>query len=595
MSDLEKMPSHTRLYRRNATYYHRAVVPKDIIDSYGKTEETFSLKTKDHIEALRRVKIEAVRIDNEFEAHRQYLKRQTEPALEELTPAQIKHIGEVYYTHMLDEDADIRLDGFDEFIDTKDERIWISDPSELPRQTFEEHQEDTEALLADSKYDLARGRVDDFIVSEAEEVLTWINVNLNLSPQSSSWKLLYRELRQSIIRATESIKGRDEGNVVETPQMDSVSRVKPVASQYPMLSDALASWVLESDPNWSLKTKNSNTTWTDNFLSICGDKSLDAYVKADGLLFKHTIMKLPSNWKVRKDLKSLCIVDASEKASARQMEPMSISNINKGIGKVSTFWNWAAGQYFDGTAPHPLYGLKIKTKSDPRGQRDTLTSDQLTKMFNAPVYKGCKSEVKWKDEGQVILRDSPKYWVPLIGLFTGARLGEICQLGTNDIQSDQGIHYFNIDGVLAHERKIGEKGIKNAPSIRKIPIHPVLVEAGFLQYVEQQIAKGGQRLFPTLKVDSTGSYSDAFSKHFSRFLKECGAKTSKTSFHSFRHTLEDACRNAEVSGEIMDALQGHGSEGMKGRYGSRDYNIDVLARALNKIEYMGLDLSHLKL
>ncbi|MFK5996599.1 MAG: hypothetical protein QM492_00655, partial [Rhodobacterales bacterium] len=58
VSDLEKMPSHTRLYRRNATYYHRAVVPKDIIDSYGKTEETFSLKTKDHIEALRRVKIE---------------------------------------------------------------------------------------------------------------------------------------------------------------------------------------------------------------------------------------------------------------------------------------------------------------------------------------------------------------------------------------------------------------------------------------------------------------------------------------------------------------------------------------------------------
>jgi hypothetical protein len=28
------MPSHTRLYRRNATYYHRAVVPKAIIGSY---------------------------------------------------------------------------------------------------------------------------------------------------------------------------------------------------------------------------------------------------------------------------------------------------------------------------------------------------------------------------------------------------------------------------------------------------------------------------------------------------------------------------------------------------------------------------------
>ena len=26
MSDLEKMPSHTRLYRRNATYYHCSVI-----------------------------------------------------------------------------------------------------------------------------------------------------------------------------------------------------------------------------------------------------------------------------------------------------------------------------------------------------------------------------------------------------------------------------------------------------------------------------------------------------------------------------------------------------------------------------------------
>lgn len=595
MSDLEKMPSHTRLYRRNATYYHRAIVPKDILDSYGKTEETFSLRTKDHSEALQRIKVEAVRIDNGFEAHRQYLKRQSEPSLAELTPAHLEHIGKVYYAHLLDEDADSRLDGFDEFTDTGGERVWISDQAEEPRQTFEEHQEAVDGLQADSKHDIARGRVDDFIISEAKEVLTWTNININLSPQSSSWKHLYRELHKSAIQATEAIKSRDKGNVIETPQVDSVSHVKPVVSQYPILSEALASWVLENEPNWSLKTKNSNTSWTDNFLSICKDKPLDTYIKSDGLLFKQTISKLPSNWRVRKELKKLDIVKASEKSVSLRMEPMSITNINKGIGKVATFWNWAEGQYFDGNAPHPTRGLKIKTKSDPRGQRDPFSLEQLTKIFNAPVYTGCKSEVKWKDSGSVILKDSPKFWVPLIGLFTGARLGEICQLDINDIQFEQGVHYFNIVGVLAHERTIGDKGTKNAPSIRKIPVHPALVEIGFLNFVEQQKAKAGQRLFPTLKVDSTGSYSDAFSKHFSRFLKECRAKTPKTAFHSFRHNFEDACRNAEISGDIMDALQGHGSEGMKGRYGSREYNIETLAKSLNKIEYRGLDLTHLKL
>jgi len=43
---------HTRLYRRGAVYYHRAVSPEDIADTYPKAEEIFSLKTKDHSEAF---------------------------------------------------------------------------------------------------------------------------------------------------------------------------------------------------------------------------------------------------------------------------------------------------------------------------------------------------------------------------------------------------------------------------------------------------------------------------------------------------------------------------------------------------------------
>jgi hypothetical protein len=55
---LEKMTGHTRLYRCGATYYHRAVVPKEIINSYEKRDETFSLRTKDIAEALQRVRVE---------------------------------------------------------------------------------------------------------------------------------------------------------------------------------------------------------------------------------------------------------------------------------------------------------------------------------------------------------------------------------------------------------------------------------------------------------------------------------------------------------------------------------------------------------
>ena len=100
MRRLEKMPGHTRLYRRGATYYHRAAVPTDIKDSYGKREETFSLKTTDRSEALRRVRMEAVRVDQFFEAHRKQLRtadiRAPEPELSELTPAQIETVKQAY-------------------------------------------------------------------------------------------------------------------------------------------------------------------------------------------------------------------------------------------------------------------------------------------------------------------------------------------------------------------------------------------------------------------------------------------------------------------------------------------------------------------
>jgi hypothetical protein len=49
---MEKVSGHPRLVRRGAVYYHRAAVLKGIKDTYGKTEEPLSPKTKDYREAL---------------------------------------------------------------------------------------------------------------------------------------------------------------------------------------------------------------------------------------------------------------------------------------------------------------------------------------------------------------------------------------------------------------------------------------------------------------------------------------------------------------------------------------------------------------
>jgi hypothetical protein len=106
------MTGHTRLYRRGANYYHRCVVPKDIISSYGKIEETFSLKTKDYAQALKLVRQAAVTVDRKFDTHRIRLANLQGPQRENLSETQIAELADQYYRSLLDEDDETRLDGF---------------------------------------------------------------------------------------------------------------------------------------------------------------------------------------------------------------------------------------------------------------------------------------------------------------------------------------------------------------------------------------------------------------------------------------------------------------------------------------------------
>lgn len=168
--------------------------------------------------------------------------------------------------------------------------------------------------------------------------------------------------------------------------------------------------------------------------------------------------------------------------------------------------------------------------------------------------------------------------MPLIGLYTGARLGEIIQLYTADIRERNGIWYFDVneDGE--------DKQLKTNSSRRQIPIHAELIKAGLLDLHKQRKEEKQQRLFPDLNMGEDGYYSSPFSKYFKRFLESVSVKRDKNAFHSFRHCFEDACRDSEVSKEVMDALQGHTEKGMAGRYGS-GYKLEKLAEAMGKLRY----------
>ncbi|WP_260432044.1 DUF6538 domain-containing protein [Pseudomonas aeruginosa] len=84
------------------------------------------------------------------------------------------------------------------------------------------------------------------------------------------------------------------------------------------------------------------------------------------------------------------------------------------------------------------------------------------------------------------------FWLPLVGYFTGARTNEIAQLDTADIREIDGYPCFDFcpDAPGAFEAK----RVKTEEA-RQVPIHPQLIELGFLDYVESQRKAKQKKLF----------------------------------------------------------------------------------------------------
>lgn len=143
-----------------------------------------------------------------------------------------------------------------------------------------------------------------------------------------------------------------------------------------------------------------------------------------------------------------------------------------------------------------------------------------------------------------------RYWIPLLGRYTGARLEELCQLRTDDFVEQQGILCIRIDDSSEGQN------LKNASSRRMLPVHPSLIELSLLRHVETARATGAHRLFPELEP-VRGKLGHAPSKWFGRYKAKRGIVDSKKTFHSFRHTLIDDLRDAGVQDSLIKRIVGH--------------------------------------
>ncbi|QOX78634.1 site-specific integrase [Trichlorobacter lovleyi] len=144
-----------------------------------------------------------------------------------------------------------------------------------------------------------------------------------------------------------------------------------------------------------------------------------------------------------------------------------------------------------------------------------------------------------------------KYWIPLVLLYTGARANEICQLRTDDIVTAGDIPFICIKEDLAHLQST--KDHKN----REVPIHPHLVELGFLDYVRQQRRRKSDRLWSALKPDKKDKWNKLFGNWFNGTLKKYFVNDTNQDLHTLRHTFITAMvSNVDTSFKKLAVLKG---------------------------------------
>jgi integrase len=125
-----------------------------------------------------------------------------------------------------------------------------------------------------------------------------------------------------------------------------------------------------------------------------------------------------------------------------------------------------------------------------RKKRNSFKPNEVKRLFQHPVWKGCKSSSRRHEGGELVQKDG-LFFVPLIVAYTGSRMEEIAGLATDDIvRSDE--HYgFSIQ---PHQ----ERRIKNFQSERLLPLHEHLIELGLIEHQQRMQEKGEIYLFPEL-------------------------------------------------------------------------------------------------
>lgn len=589
------MTNHPRLHRRSGSrnYYFRAKVPTDLVEHFdGKREVCFSLRTDSFKEATQKARIESVKFDQEINEIRRKVEslqqaqeqaRETGTAaptsLDEapfsttITDIEVDRLCASMLHHVLSADEEGRMLGMD---DWEYERI--------ERELAEFEQEHRPAL--------ARGRIE-MVEDLVDE---WLNHgHYDLDKDGEEYRKVAFAVLKTLVQSQRMRAERHRGEIVDTPpainpavEKDEAVMMTGTPSQnatpsdqttYAVstglkLSEVFQRWVDERQPVEG--TRRDFEVQVNRFIDLHGDLPVDTITKAHVREFKDAMIRCPS--RLPHKLRGVSLPKLVQWAEKNPDHPrLTARTINdKSLAALRSILSYAdQNGYRDG---NPASGIKMVAGKVQTTTRLPYSVEDMNVLFRSEVFVN----PDYRPKGGA---GEAAKWIPLLAAFTGARLEELGQLRVTDVAQERGIWFLDLTTIDEDRR------LKTESSRRRVPIHNTLVKLGFLDYVKKRRNAKDTLLFPKLKP--TGDkLTHSFSQWYGRYARKIGIDDKRKVFHSFRHTVKDAFREAGVGATMRDALMGHASKTEGERYGS-GYSLKRLDEAMQKLKYEGLYLGHL--
>jgi integrase len=490
---------------KTGVYWFRKRVPASLQPSVGKSEEKFSLRTKDPAEAKRLHAAAIVKVDQRWATLREPPKTLTEMEAHELARPLFDWFVALHQDNP-SEQTMWRMDLY--------ERLWV-------RRDF---------LSID--FDVTKIDNDSPAIFSMEKLSTdgasWIATERGLPIDSLSHRRLERAVSHTLQRASQAIETMAKGGHLLYEPENATRKSEESHSTNPISFDELLNgWSDEKRPAEKTVYMWSNVCHA--FTEFIGHSDASKVSPGDLIRWKESLVAAGYETSTIRDGK---------------------------IGPLKAIMQWGVNNRKLNKNPAAKIVVGQRSGAGIRGFSD----DEAAIIIQAALLS----------------TDPVKHWLPILGCWTGERLSELAQLRKQDIVDINGIPCIQ----FVHEAG----SLKNLGSERIVPIHPAMIDSGFINYVSKM--QDGP-IFKSVVPDRFGNRGGNATKVISRWVRSLGIVDKRISpSHSWRHRFKTLCRRYGVSLDISDALTGHGKKNVSAQYG--EYPVEAIYRELVKIPKLGV-------